>query len=301
MAQMTQEELNAYLNGSTQRKTNDNQNNITFFKLEMDGQEALVRFMIDSREDFEVLSMHEIPFGNGTRRINCLKENCPICKSSIKFTDRFHNEKLSSAISSKIYVRLIEYVRHSDGTVTAVPHIWERPISFARDLASYLDTYGPLSNLVMQVKRNGTGTSTTYPVMYLPQDRFPESIYVKEIPGLRNYRALGRFVLNKTAAECETYIATGTFPQAQAVAPTTNYTDNKESDFIEWNTSEPAPAPQPQYQAQPQYQQKEKEEVKSAYPWEATTTTQQTRPTPEQSNPLPWEVGSTPQKPARYF
>ena len=307
MAQMTKEELNNYLNGNGQRRSSENQNNnITFFQL-ADGQQAFIRFMHDSRDDFEVLTMHEIPVGNTVRKISCLGNGCPVCGSNIKFTDRFHNEKTSNALTTKIYVRLIEYVRQADGSVTAVPRIWERPIGFARELANYLDTYGPLSNIVMQISRIGSGTSTTYQVMYLPQDRFPENVFVKDVPGIREYRALGGFVMNKTAAEIDTYLATGQFPsrngntapvQAHEEAPVAkDATENifnlpEDKDYIEWSVEQPK-------QAEPQ---QPKQEPKQQMPWEVNTTAApQTTAQAQQQKPLPWEVNTAPPKPARYY
>ena len=288
-------------NESRQNNGNDQSNSVTFFQL-AGGQNAYVRIMHDSREDFEVLSMHEIPVGDGSRKINCLGANCPICSSSLSFYDRFRNEKNSHNLITKIYVKLLEYVKGSDGTVQAVPRVWERPISFARELANILDTYGPLSNLVIQVSRLGSGTDTRYQLMPVPADRFPESIYVKDNSVLEKWHALGTIVLNKTADECNEYLNTGNFPQKQTAqaAPQTQQptAENAFMDFntagpedhIEWSVDKPksnptpAPAPAPQQTAQRQ-----------PLPWEVPTQNPAPQPTVQQAaprQPMPWEVGS---------
>ena len=246
MAQISFDEaLSSIRSAESRQNTNsDRNNNVTFFQL-AGGQNAFVRIMHDSREDFEIRSMHEIPVGDSVRKINCLGNNCPICNSNIAFYDRFKNEKNSHNLISKIYIKLLEYVNGSDGSIQAIPRVWERPISFARDLANILDTYGPLSNIVIQVSRNGFGTDTRYQLMPMPAERFPENVYVKDSSVIGKWNALGTIILNKTEEECNEYLKNGSFPaKAQKPLDTTPTPENAftgfntagDEDAIEWNT-----------------------------------------------------------------
>ena len=125
---------------------------IKYFGLKNDGDEALVRIMHDSVEDFEILTVHEVTNANGKKyKVNCLRDindpldMCPLCDSG-------------SAQFRRIYVHLIQYTKDPlSGQVTAEPFYWEKPLGFATELKTLITEYGPLSNSLFKIKRNGAG------------------------------------------------------------------------------------------------------------------------------------------------
>lgn len=220
---MAQISYSEYLNSSNKRNNNANNFNggfsVEFFKM-TPGQEVEARILYDSPSEFEMLSTHEIPYGNGTRKINCAGDGCPLCASDETFTDRWGTAKNIKNLSTKMYIRLIEYVKNPDGTVKACPRIWERPSSMASELALSIDTYGkeiPFSKQVVKIVRIGSGKDTKYQIMAgLPQSSYPANIYVDDRSAFENYRVLGGIVMNKTIDEMNQYLVTKEFPQKQA-------------------------------------------------------------------------------------
>lgn len=196
----------------------ENKSDIGFFSLKNDGDEAIVRFPYRSTEDFEILSVHTIKVNNTDRKISCLRNPhdpisaCPLCANGKKYAGRF-GEVDESAIQNKFFVKMLQYIRNADGTVTAQPVIWERPIGFAKELGNLMKEYGPLNECVFKLVRTGTGTSTRYTIMFGNPNVYRNDIYVNDTSAFDNYTALGRIVLNKTVAEINQYMITGDFPQ----------------------------------------------------------------------------------------
>lgn len=211
MAKFTFEEYEQ----AQERKSNAQQKplqSVSYFGLKNDGDEALVRFIYKNPSEFDLVSVHQVKVGDRFRRINCLRtpkeplDKCPLCAAE---------DKTVSTVRSKFFVKLIEYVRGEDGTVTASPRIWERTPKFAQTLAGYFAEYGDLSDMVFKVKRHGAaGSMETYydvipgnPMIYKPE------VYVKDFSAFDTY-SLSRFVvLDKTAEEMKTYLETGEFPE----------------------------------------------------------------------------------------
>lgn len=184
-------------------------NNIGFFSLKNDGDEAIVRFMQDDISDFELLTVHEIELNGKKRKINCIREpqdgfdKCPICARGESVRQRF-------------FIHLIQYVFDPNtGAVIAQPKIWERSAQYAFTLKGFIDEYGPLSNCIFKIKRQGAAGSKDTSYMILPCDssRYDPNVYVKDENAFRDYKVLGSFVLNKTFDEINTYYATGNFPK----------------------------------------------------------------------------------------
>ena len=186
---------------------NSNQNKVGFFSLKNNGDEALVRIMHDSTDSFEIVSTHQIEVNGKYRRINCCRspydpiENCPICATGKNAQSRF-------------YVHLIQYIIDADGRVTCEPKIWERPASFANTLKNLITNYGPLSNSIFKIHRNGVARAmdTTYDIMYMPPQQYPETVFKKITDAFEGYSVIGTVVMNRTPEDIVIYLQTGNFP-----------------------------------------------------------------------------------------
>lgn len=171
---------------------------IKYFGLKNDGDEALVRIMHDSVEDFEILTVHEVTNANGKKyKVNCLRDindpldMCPLCDSG-------------SAQSRKIYVHLIQYTKDPlSGQVTAEPFYWEKPLGFATELKTLITEYGPLSTSLFKIKRNGApgDRSTRYTIMYAPPSIYDSHTYAPHPELFEGHTAAGERVANKTYEE----------------------------------------------------------------------------------------------------
>ena len=198
---------NSTSNGGTQA----NKLQVAFFQLKNDGDEAVVRFMCDSTKDFEIFTTHITPTSNNRfMKVNCLRDanepvsKCPLCESK--------NFKLSQTFC----VPLIQYEKQSDGSVVATPKVWARPIAFAQKLKSYIDNYGPLSDIICKIIRHGAAGNlqTEFEVVpNLSKTIFRDDIYVKDTEAFKGYTALGKVIANKSAEDMRVYLETKSYPQ----------------------------------------------------------------------------------------
>ena len=209
----------------------NNPNQIGFFNLSNDGDEAVVRFMQDTVESFDIVSVHDIKLGNKYRKINCLRNpsdpitSCPLCARGDK-------------LSNRIFIKLIEYVKNEDGTVTALPRVWERSVNYAKTLRSYIDNYGPLSDIICKIIRHGASGSmqTTYEIVpNLNKAIYPDNVYVKITEPFEGYKALGRVVLDRDFNDMKSFVDTGVLPEKKVS-----------------NNVQPQPQNVPQYNNYPQ-------------------------------------------------
>lgn len=228
-----------------------NGSDVGFFTLKNDNDEAVVRFMCDSTDDFEILTCHDVQLGQRYRKVNCIRDprepldNCPLCKSGARISNRF-------------FIKLIQYNRVTDpatGVQTVVPQamIWERSTAYAKTLKSYLDNYGPLSDIICKIIRHGKAgdMQTTYEIVpNLSKTVFPDEVYVKDPSLFGAFEAFGTIVMDRTYDEMAHFVATGEFPARQAtqsnaapaeVTPRTYDTPQAAPQY--------APAAAPQYQA----------------------------------------------------
>lgn len=198
-----------------------------FFTLGGDGDEAIVRFMHDSTDSFDIVSTHSITVNGKFRNINCIRDprepldKCPLCARG----DRINN---------RIYIHLIEYVVDpTTNQVVAKPRVWDRSLSYAQTLKNYLDNYGPLSDMICKIIRHGARGSmqTTYEIVpNLNKQIYPDNVYVKPANAFENYTAVGTAVMNKNYQEMTYFVQNGTFPEpvannsnsVQPVMPTYN-------------------------------------------------------------------------------
>ena len=215
-----------------QVNTGDTSDNlIRFFALKNDGDEAIVRIMHDNTDSFDLVTTHLIQHNNKYRRVNCIRdpreplENCPLCKAGVK-------------IQQRMYIHLIEYVKDDYGKIIPQGKIWERSATYAMTIKNLIDEYGPLSDCIFKIRRNGKPGSreTTYSILYGNPQMYKVEDYPKDENIFKNYSAVGTAVLDKSFEELAEFLATGDFPQmAEAVKQnqetedTFNYTDTAEN------------------------------------------------------------------------
>ena len=225
---MAKVDFNNMQDDSAYSTSNNAGNDINFFTLRNDNDEAIVRFMCDSVEDFEILTVHDIQIGGKYRKINCIRdfrdpvENCPLCASGTKINQRF-------------FIKMIQYDKSTDnmGNVVITPKaaVWERSTAYAKTLKSYLDNYGPLSDIICKVIRHGKAgdMQTTYEIVpNLNKNIYRDDIYVKDVNIFGNFNAFGTIVMDRTYDEIMQFQVTGQFPvrekkqEAQIEAPVQN-------------------------------------------------------------------------------
>lgn len=189
---------------------------VGFFTLRNDNDEAVVRFMCDSTDDFEILTVHDVQIGTKYRKVNCIRDprepldNCPLCKSGARINNRF-------------FIKMIQYDKVTDpstGVVRVVPKamMWERSTAYAKTLKSYLDNYGPLSDIICKIIRHGKAgdMQTTYEIVpNLSKAVYKDEIYVKDTNLFGDFEAFGTVVMDRTADEMNYFLASGEFPARQ--------------------------------------------------------------------------------------
>ena len=179
---------------------------VTFFYLRNPGSEAIVRFMIDTIDDLDLLTVHPVEIDGKFRNVNCLREVydpidvCPLCASDAK-------------IASKAYIKLIKYERDDSGKVVATPQVWERNVSYAKTIKNLLDEYGPLSEHLFKIKREGSGLDTTYSILYAPPTIYKSEMYPFDENTFADFE-VSKMVINKSAEELTAFLQTGEFPKA---------------------------------------------------------------------------------------
>ena len=199
-----------------------NSNSIGFFSLKNDGDEAVVRILHDSVETFDLVNTHDIVLSDGkTRKIDCLRslrdplDVCPLCNAGYKTIQRF-------------YIHLLQYDKDpTTGQITVLPKLWERSVSYATTISNLINEYGPLSDHVFKIRRNGAhgDKNTTYTIMFGNPSVYKEEYYPKEYSSFDNYSVIGQLILSKTADEINRFLVTGTFDVEEtksASAPVTN-------------------------------------------------------------------------------
>lgn len=252
---------------------------VGFFNLQNDGQEAIVRFLVDSPADFDILTVHDIMVDGKTRQANCIRDaredvtKCPLCTAGVK-------------LSNKLYIRMLQYTRDNSGNVTCEAKVWNRSLKYASVLKGYLDNYGPLSDIICKVVRHGARGSmqTSYDIIpNLNKSIYRDDIYVKDTSAFEGYKVLGRVVLDKNFDELADFLSTGAFPKKQSVS------------------DEATPKSQYTYQtpAAPQFEQLTDEDL----PFDMGPTTPQTpsqpMTAPQSVHPVqPWATPQAPVSPA---
>lgn len=267
----------------SQERTGDNppRTSVGFFSLKDDNDQAVVRFMFDSVDELDVVSLHRVSVGGRMRSVSCFRnpmqpvDACPICASD-------------KVPQQKIFIPLVEYSRDEKGEVVAEPKIWERPASYGNVLNSLVEDYGPLSESVFKVIRHGAAgeRGTTYSVNYCKPEIYRPDIYVKDGSAFDGFKVVGRIVLDLTKEEAID-VLNGNVPERL------NRSRNAGNREETRSYVEPTPEPSSMsYAPQETYVAPTKEEVSYAEPVAA--------PKPR-FNPAPAPATSVPTRPKRYY
>jgi len=171
------------------------------FKLKDDGDESIVRFCYSDPSQFNIITVHPGTAEDHYKKINCLNDlkngitDCPLCAAGVKVQNRF-------------YVKMIEYVRNEDGTITPYARVWDRPAKFMDTLVNLFTEYGDISECVFKVKRRGKAgdMQTDYDIMFGNPQVYNAQLYPKDFSAFDNYDLIGTNVLNKTKEELEVIV-----------------------------------------------------------------------------------------------
>lgn len=191
---------------------------IGYLKL-ADGQEALVRINVSKLDDLKFATVHTPAFGkkfeglgSGFTPVMCLNEvgsysdACPFCKAAAE------GHEVISKAAKKVYVQML--IAYKDATTgqfsVAQPVVWERPAGFSKELATKLRDYGDLSAHVFKLTRMGSGKDTRYALDYIPLYDKPDFVPM-DFSAFNNFEVSKHSFWVKTAADLETYLATGAF------------------------------------------------------------------------------------------
>ena len=190
----------------------NNSNNfaVKFFNLKNDNEEAIVRIMHDSVDDFDILTTHEVrEDGQYRGKVNCLRDpredisKCPLCAANVP-------------VQQRMYIHLIHYVKDEMGNIIPQAAVWERSVSYANQIKSYIDNYGPMSDVICKIVRHGRpgDQRTRYEIVpNLNKQVYRDDIYVKDTSLFENYKASGNVVQERTYEDLATYVQTGHMPQ----------------------------------------------------------------------------------------
>lgn len=273
MAQFTYQEYE----NTTSASSGHGAPQIGFFKLGPN-EEALVRFNIHSVSDLQFAQIHKPYFGkkfdgvaNGYAGISCLNgvgdfsaAKCPFCAAAAT------GDQTVAKAEKKVYVQMkVSYKDPSSGSwAQPVSAVWERPAGFARELATKIQNYGDLTQVMFKITRVGGGKETKYsldyavPTIFKPEmisTDFSEFATFKLNAGVlyeKSYDEMARFVrtrsfssedTNNTTISDNTQVVTGNNtqanssvnytvpPVAEALHATTTYTPTPTVQDVPWN------------------------------------------------------------------
>jgi hypothetical protein len=209
----------ARINCDTFQQVNDQTSSggVGFFSLKNDGDEAVVRILHNSPEDFDIIAAHPIKVGEYFRKAACLRNpnepssKCPLCAADVK-------------LQYRIFVHMIQYTKDENGAIVAKPVVWERSArDMSQKLVTMLQEYGPLSECVFKIRRNGKSgdMQTTYEILYANPNIYRPDLYPMDgASAFEKYDALGTKVYDKNYDELVTFLNTGSFPNTQQSSTT---------------------------------------------------------------------------------
>lgn len=203
-----------------QNLQNNNRNNNTneqprgkyvgYFSLKNDKDQAVVRIMVDSPEQLKIMAIHRVTVGGRLRAVNCMRDPkdpvdaCPFCTADKR-------------LEYRVYIPLIEYTRDDQGKIVPRARMWERSALYADTITNLINNYGPLSDNIFKIVRNGEAGSknTTYDIVYgLPSVYKPE-LHPKDESLFEGFEILGTHVVDATPEEAA-QILSGVTPERLA-------------------------------------------------------------------------------------
>ena len=232
-----------------------------YFKLRDDGDSCLVRFNVGSVDDLEFVSVHDTGKGQGYRKVSCLRPAgsydhtvCPLCEANDA-----GNTAVGSTKQRLLLPCLVSYFdRTTNSYGPAEPAVWDRPASFARDIANLLRDYGDLRKHVLKVTRNGAAGSrdTTYTSAYIPTYDNTQ-VVPDDFSAFDSYDFSKHMYWEMTADEMRTYLKTGEMPGREKADTSTDSNIRTVPSYSQKNyvshmggpvpavSYTPAPAPEP--------------------------------------------------------
>lgn len=152
------------------KKFEEKSGKVGWFKLETDGDSALVRFLNTNVDDLEVYEVHKVEIDGYTKAIRCKGENCPMCLAGNR---------------SQLRVWLPLENLDNDGVV----EMWERGKNDIQAIIGLIDENGNLNERDYKIKRTGRkgDKKTTYQYFYKDREVRDD---LKEKPAI-----LGRYVI----------------------------------------------------------------------------------------------------------
>lgn len=167
---MAQFSFNAYSEQQAAKRaaSGKNEGNKTAFInsfLANDGDTVIVRFPYKSMQDIQFETTHNVTFPGDKwpKRVRCAGDGCVLCQQGIKLDTRF-------------FVKAIVYTLDDQGRVTPIPAVWDRAAAFADiDIKSLIeeardDFATDLCNLLVKIKRTGSGLNTRYNLSLSPNN-----------------------------------------------------------------------------------------------------------------------------------
>lgn len=237
MGQISYQQFEAEREQASQQSRNQRPR-VAYFSLANNGDEAIVRFMFDSVEEFDVIDVHTAQVNGKSRKVNCIREatgdlsDCPFCDAQKPLQRRF-------------YIHLLEYTRNERGEIVSTPKVWERSSAYITTLKNLCQEYSPLSDNIFKIKRNGAAGSvdTTYDILFANPNTYPVTIYKKDSEAFKDIKALGTCVFDYTYDQLKNLLETGSITGtptpinndsstlATPVNPTANYSQDMNTSF----------------------------------------------------------------------
>lgn len=173
-----------------------------FFRLANDGDVARVRFMYESIDDVEGMSVHPVEINGKKRYVNCLREyneplnKCPFCRGNIP-------------LQAKLFVPVYDV---DEDRVK----IWERGKKFFNKISGLCSRYPKLVEKEFEIERHGKAGDQTTTYEIFPVDD-GEKLTMEDLPELP--ADMNKFVLDKSADDMEYYLDSNEFPPEEDEAP----------------------------------------------------------------------------------
>lgn len=171
-----------------------------FFSIAKNNGVKRVRFMYNTIDDMEGLSVHKVKVNGKERYVNCLrdynspKDDCPFCREN-------------KPVQAKLFIPI--YNIDEDQV-----QIWDRGKTFFEKMTSQFSRYGTKKNMVQnifEIERHGEpkDMNTTYEIFQVESD----DTQIEDLPELPDIVGSPKsFVLDKTADDMEYYLEAGEFP-----------------------------------------------------------------------------------------
>lgn len=203
---------------------------VGFFKLADKGT-ALVRFNIKSLADLKYETLHRVKRsptdGFPGMNVSCTAafgthDRCPLCEAAALKDDRV------TPASKRVFIELlISYKDAMTGTWTApLPVVWERPAAFTEEIVSKINNYGDLSQHLFTITRSGARLDTRYTIDYAVPAVYKAERIPADFSVFENFDISKQSYWVKSIADCDTYIQTGSFPEAPKAEPVVNTSTN---------------------------------------------------------------------------